>query len=92
MKLARVVGNVVATIKDPALEGKKLLLIQPIHRDGRPSGRPVLALDSVGAGAGERVFYVRGKEGSFPWYPENTPSDCTIVGILDEKNFEGQTP
>lgn len=89
MKLAQVVGNVVATIKDSAYEGKKLLLIQPIQRNGRPQGRILLALDSVGAGVGERVFYVRGKEASFPWYPQDTPSDCTIVGILDEKNFEG---
>ncbi len=87
MKLARVMGKVVATVKDPALEGKKLLLIQPIHRDGSPHGKPMLALDSVGAGEGERVFFVRGKEGSFPWYPKDTPSDCTIVGILDERNF-----
>ena len=91
MKLAQVVGHVVATIKDPALKGKKLLLIQPINRDGTSRGRAMLALDSVGAGIGERVFFVRGKEGSFPWYPEDTPSDCTIVGILDERNFEARS-
>ncbi len=88
MRLARVVGTVVATVKDSALEGKRLMLIQPIDRVGHDHGKPLLALDSVGAGVGERVFYVRGKEACFPWHPIETPSDCSIVGILDGLNFE----
>ena len=87
MKLARVVGTVVATVKNPPLEGKKILIIRPIDRQGELRGSSILALDSVGAGVGENVFYVRGKEGSFPWHPNDTPSDCSIVGILDRSNF-----
>ena len=87
MNLAEVVGTVVATVKDPPLKGRRLLLIAPIQRDGRRSGPLRVALDSVGAGPGERVFYVSGKEGSFPWFPELVPSDCSIVGILDPGNF-----
>ncbi|MFQ5740581.1 MAG: EutN/CcmL family microcompartment protein [Acidobacteriota bacterium] len=90
MKLARVVGTVVATVKNAPLSGKKLLVIKPIDRRGTPCGKSMLALDSIGAGVGENVFYVRGKEGSFPWYPQDTPSDCSIVGILDNYNFERQ--
>ena len=90
MKLARVVGTVVSTVKNSPLEGKKILIIKPIDRSGAFSGRAMLALDSVGAGVGERVFYVRGKEGSFPWYPQDTPSDCSIVGILDSYNFSSE--
>lgn len=88
MKLARVVGTVVSSVKNEALEGKKILLLRSLGRDGTLRGEPFVGLDSVGAGVGEDVFYVRGKEGSFPWYPDPVPSDCSIVGILDEFNFE----
>jgi microcompartment protein CcmK/EutM len=83
MQLARVIGNVVATRKEPAFEGVKLLVIQPLTVDGRASGRPIVAVDSVGAGVGEHVFFVRGKEASFPFYPAEVPTDAGIVGIID---------
>ncbi len=83
MQLARVIGNVVATRKEPALEGITLLVIQPIAADGADVGRPLVAVDSVGAGVGERVFFVRGKEASFPFYPMEVPADAGIVGIID---------
>jgi microcompartment protein CcmK/EutM len=81
--LARVVGNVVCTRKNGSLTGQRLLVIQPIRNDGKDQGRPLVALDSVGAGAWEQVFYVRGKEASFPFLPEEVPADATIVGIVD---------
>jgi microcompartment protein CcmK/EutM len=83
MQLARVIGDVVSTRKDPAFEGVKLLVIQPLSANGEDSGRPLVAVDSVGAGAGERVFFVRGKEASFPFYPTELPADAGIVGIVD---------
>jgi microcompartment protein CcmK/EutM len=83
MQLARVIGDVVATRKDPALGGLKLLLVQPLGADGTDVGRPLVAVDSVGAGVGERVFFVRGKEASFPFYPVEVPADAGIVGIVD---------
>ena len=83
MQLARVIGNIVATRKDPAFEGVTLLVIQPLSPDGADSGRPLVAVDAVGAGAGERVFFVRGKEASFPFYPTEVPADAGIVGIVD---------
>lgn len=86
--MAMVIGTVVSTIKNAPLKGKKIFVIKPIDRYGRPCGKALLALDSVGAGVGERIYYVRGKEASFPWFPVETPSDCTIVGILDERNFQ----
>lgn len=87
--MGQVVGTVVSTVKNEAMEGKKILLIRSIDGSGTPRGKAFLALDSIGAGVGERVFYVRGKEGSFPWHPQPVPSDCAIVGILDPVNFEG---
>lgn len=83
MQLARVIGDVVATHKDPGLEGITLLLIQPIAPDGADQGRPLVAVDAVGAGVGERVFFVRGKEASFPFFPTEVPADAGIVGIID---------
>ncbi|HKV39308.1 MAG TPA: EutN/CcmL family microcompartment protein [Blastocatellia bacterium] len=83
MNLARVVGTVVATVKSDSLLGRKLLVIQPLNRDLVESGQPMVAVDSVGAGAGELIFWCRGRESSFPFTPVEVPTDCTIVGIVD---------
>ncbi len=83
MILGRVIGNVVATVKDPSLQGKKLLLVQPVDRDGRGKGRVFVAVDSVGAGAGETIYWCRGREASFPFLPNEVPTEATIVGIVD---------
>jgi len=83
MQLARVIGTVVATVKNDGLEGRKLLVIQPLDGRLKPSGKPMVAIDSVGAGEGETVFWCRGKEASFPFEPAEVPTDCTIVGIVD---------
>ncbi|HZT74353.1 MAG TPA: EutN/CcmL family microcompartment protein [Terriglobales bacterium] len=83
MFLARVLGNVVATVKDPGLAGQKLLLIQPVDGAGRPVRTPLVALDAVGVGPGEMVYYCRGREASFPWLPATVPADLSIVGVVD---------
>jgi len=83
MQLARVIGDVVASHKEPALDGLKLLIIQPLLPNGNDVGRALVAVDAVGAGVGERVFFVRGKEASFPFYPVEVPTDAGIVGIVD---------
>jgi ethanolamine utilization protein EutN len=83
MQLARVIGNIVATIKTDSLEGRKLLLIQPLNSRLKEAGKPMVAIDSIGAGAGEVVFWCRGKEASFPFSPAEVPTDCTIVAIVD---------
>ena len=83
MHLARVIGTVVATRKDENLVGIKLLMVQPLTPGGEPSGRPLVAVDAVGAGVGEKVFFVRGKEASFPFYPVEAAVDAGIVGIVD---------
>ena len=84
MQLARVIGDVVVTRKDEQLDGIKLLLLQPLTPQREAAGRPLVAVDSVGAGVGEIVFFVRGKEASFPYYPVEAPVDAGIVGIVDE--------
>ena len=83
MHLARVIGTVVATVKNDSLEGRKLLVVQTLNAQLQPQGPPLVALDAIGAGIGELVFWCRGKEASFPFRREDTPTDCTIVGIVD---------
>ena len=83
MQLARVIGDVVVTRKDEGLVGLKLLVVQLLTPDRQPTGRPLVAADSVGAGVGEEVFIVRGKEASFPYLPAEVPVDAGIVGIVD---------
>jgi ethanolamine utilization protein EutN len=91
MQLGRVVGSVVATVKDPSLKGKKLLLVQPVGGHGRDVGRPFVAVDAVGAGAGERIYWCRGREASFPFLPEEVPTEATIVGIVDTVHLASGT-
>ena len=83
MQLARVIGEVVATVKDPNLSAITLLVLQPLSPSGEPIGRTLVAADSVGAGVGENVFFVRGREAAFPFYPAEPPTDASIVGIVD---------
>ena len=85
MQLARVIGTVVATVKNDSLQGRKLLVVQTVNSRLEPTGKPMVAIDSVGAGLGELVFWCRGKEASFPLKREDTPTDCTIVGIVDSE-------
>jgi ethanolamine utilization protein EutN len=85
MQLARVIGNLVSSVKNVSLEGRKLMIVQTLNPDLTPKGKPLVALDSVGAGVGELVFWCRGKEASFPFKRDDTPTDCTIVGIVDSE-------
>ena len=88
MQVARVVGDIVSSVKDSALTGHKLLVLQPVSPDRAPAGRTLVAVDAVGAGVGEHVFFVRGKEASFPFYPAEPPVDACIVGIVDRWDME----
>ncbi|MGD9562617.1 MAG: EutN/CcmL family microcompartment protein [Pyrinomonadaceae bacterium] len=83
MQIARVIGTVVSTVKNDSLEGRKLLIVQTLDAALNEKGGPMVALDAVGAGVGELVFWCRGKEASFPFKRDETPTDCTIVGIID---------
>jgi ethanolamine utilization protein EutN len=83
MYLGRVVGCVWSTMKDPNLTGQRLLLVQPLNPKLEPTGKQLVCADCTGAGAGEVVYWCRGKESSFPFLPVEVPTDCTIVGIVD---------
>jgi ethanolamine utilization protein EutN len=83
MQLARVIGTVVATLKDPALASRRLLVIQPIGPSGAAIGAPLVALDGVGVGSGEEVMFVKGREAAFAFLPEVVLADASIVGKVD---------
>ena len=82
MMLGRIVGTVVASVKHPGLEGKKLLVVQPVTPDGQDSGGPIVAVDAIGAGFRETVYWCRGKEAALA-FSADMPCDASIVGIVD---------
>jgi ethanolamine utilization protein EutN len=84
VQLGRVVGRVWASIKNPGLEGQRLLVVQPVLPDLTPHGKLLVCTDSTGAGAGDLIYWVRGREATFPFLPGEVASDACIVGIVDE--------
>jgi microcompartment protein CcmK/EutM len=84
MTFGRVIGRVWSTVKNRELEGLRMLFVQPLTPDLKPTGRRIICTDCTGAGTGELVYWVRGKEASFPFLPAEPPVDTTIVGIVDE--------
>jgi microcompartment protein CcmK/EutM len=83
MFLGRVVGVVWSTAKAANLEGQRLLIVQPLTPELRNTGKRLICTDATGAGAGELVYWCRGRESSFPFLPKEVPTDATIVGIID---------
>ena len=83
MYLGRVVGCVWSTVKDANLTGQRLLIVQPLTPQREPAGKRLVCTDSTGAGAGELVYWCKGKEASFPFLHAEVPTDTTIVGIVD---------
>ena len=92
MVLARVVGNVVSTRKEQKIEGIPLLLLEkidPVTLNGK--GDFLVAMDSVGAGPGEVVFYAAGSSSRMTKTTQGKPSDATITAIVDEIELAGNT-
>jgi ethanolamine utilization protein EutN len=83
MILARVVGTIVATRKDPRLEGKKLLIIKPVTPDGKDESSYLIAVDAVGAGFRETVIAVTGSSARMAEGCKDRPVDTAIIGIVD---------
>jgi ethanolamine utilization protein EutN len=89
MQVGTVIGTVVSTQKHAKLHGAKLLLVQPEQPDGTARGTPVLAIDSVGAGVGERVLLViEGKAAADALGRKGAPVDAAIIGIVDQLDTE----
>jgi ethanolamine utilization protein EutN len=88
MILARVVGTVVATRKDPRLEGKTLLILKPVSPDGKDEAGYVVSVDTVSAGFRETVIAVSGSSARMAEGCKDTPVDSTIVGIVDAVHLD----
>jgi len=89
MQLARVIGTVVATRKDPRLEGFKLLVVRLQSPAGKDEAGYVIAVDTVGAGVGERVLIVQGSSARMARDAQDKPIDAAIVGIVDTVELQG---
>jgi microcompartment protein CcmK/EutM len=90
MKLTKVVGTVVATQKQPKLEGHKLLVVEDVDTNGKPKGTYVVAVDTVGAGIGEVVLTVAGSSARMTEATRDCPVDATIVGIVETVELQGK--
>ena len=90
MKLAKVIGTVVATKKSEPLQNLKILMIQPLDESLRPVGGAIAAVDVVQAGPGEIVYYTLAREAAFALPDPNSPVDAAITGIVDQVNLEDQ--
>jgi microcompartment protein CcmK/EutM len=88
MLLARIVGTVVATRKDPRLVSCKLLVVRPIDPQGKAEGNALVAIDTVDAGVGETVLVVSGSSARMAAGLKDCPVDAAIVGIIDEIEFK----
>ncbi len=92
MHIARVTGTVVATRKEPELEGLKLLVLQPADAQGKPRGSGMLvAVDAVGAGEGDVVLYVSGSSARQTHVTQDRPVDATVMAIVDIIEEHGTT-
>lgn len=90
MKIAKVVGVAVSTVKESRLEDSKLLLVSDTDQTGKTFGRPYIAQDVVGVGPGEMVFVVEGSSARVAAGGDNLPVDAVIVGILDSLQYDGK--
>lgn len=86
-QFARVIGTIWAPEKYADLDGAKIQLVQPLTGEGRPDGRPFAAVDTIGAGPGELVFYVTAYEAVIPYHRDLVPIDASLVGIVDRIDF-----
>ncbi|HEY1555856.1 MAG TPA: EutN/CcmL family microcompartment protein [Kofleriaceae bacterium] len=84
MVLGRVIGTLVASRKEPTLDGLKLLVVRACDVDGTPNGAIAIAVDAVGAGVGEVVLYAAGSSARQTQATQNRPVDATIMAIVDE--------
>jgi microcompartment protein CcmK/EutM len=90
MLLARVIGTVVSSRKDPAIEGLKLLAVQPLDAELAPQGAVLVAADAVGAGVGETVLLVSGSSARYTAVTSGKPSDCAVLAIVDLVERDGR--
>ncbi len=91
MLIARVIGTVVSTQKEPTLDGLRLLMCQPLNAEGDKAGAAVVAADAVGAGVGEVILYATGSSARQTVATQNRPVDAVVMAIVDHWEVGGDT-
>ena len=91
MNLGKVTGTLVASRKEPLLEGLPLLVVRQLDENGDPKGGYVVAVDSVGAGIGEVVLYASGSSARLTAATKDKPCDAVIMAIVDQWDIDGET-
>ncbi|MFH0980943.1 MAG: EutN/CcmL family microcompartment protein [Planctomycetota bacterium] len=89
MLLAKVVGTVVSTQKEPSMDGLRFMLLQPLDPEGQPAGAHVVAVDAVGSGTGEVVLYATGSSARQTVVTDKRPCDAVIMAIVDQWEVDG---
>ena len=90
MMIARVIGTLVSTQKEPTLEGLRLLVCQPVNAEGDKAGATVVAADAVGAGVGEMILYATGSSARQTIATQNRPVDAVVMAIVDNWEVAGE--
>jgi microcompartment protein CcmK/EutM len=90
MMIARVIGTVVSTRKEPTLDGLRLLVCQPVNAAGEKAGATVVAADAVGAGVGEMILYATGSSARQTVATNNRPVDAVVMAIVDHWEVGGE--
>ena len=90
MLISKVIGTTVATIKDPTLEGRKLLILRQTDVDGVPFGKPYVAVDTLDAGVGDLVLTAHGSSGRQTEITKNRPVDAVIMAVIDHLEINNQ--
>lgn len=91
MQLAKVVGTVVSTRKEPSLDGLKFLLVRGVDEEGKVTGNPLVAADAVGAGPDEIVLIASGSSARQTLATDKRPVDAVVMGIVDTWDVNDQT-
>ncbi|HEX4413464.1 MAG TPA: EutN/CcmL family microcompartment protein [Lacipirellulaceae bacterium] len=91
MLIARVIGTVVSTQKEPTMNGLRLLVCQPLNAEGEKAGAAVVAADAVGAGVGEVILYATGSSARQTTVTQNRPVDAVVMAIVDHWEVGGDT-
>jgi microcompartment protein CcmK/EutM len=90
MLIAKVIGTTVSTIKEPTLEGRKLLIMRQTDVDGKPAGKPYVAVDTLDAGIGDLVLTAHGSSGRQTDQTKNRPVDAVIMAVIDHLSVMGE--
>jgi len=90
MLIAKVIGTTISTIKDPTLEGRKLLIVRQTDETGTPFGKPYVAVDTLDAGIGDLVLTAHGSGGRQTDITRNSPVDAVIMAVIDHLTADGE--